>query len=238
LRGAVKGDARREQRAGGVGAGVDGGAVEDDCAAVTGLGSELEGVGGGLLAGDGEGGGGAAVDGEGEGAAKDAGAGEGDVQVLEAGVGVGGGEGTVARTEGCGGEGDGELAACAGNERGIGAGDGDVVVAGEGKGEVGERGGAGVGEGEGLGCGGSEGDAAEVEGGGDGLEVGLDADAGELNDERKGGERRGDAGEAAACTGLRGLEDDLSGAACEGGEGALGGGTASCGYGVVQTGGD
>ena len=63
MRGAVEVDAGGEQRAGGVGAGGDGGAVEDDSAAVVGLRGEREGVVGGLLAGDGEGGGGAPVDG-------------------------------------------------------------------------------------------------------------------------------------------------------------------------------
>ncbi len=58
-----------------------------------------------------------------------------------------------------------------GVERGGGARHGDGVVAGEGEGEAGDGGGAGVGEGEGLGGGGADGDVAEVECGGDGLEV-------------------------------------------------------------------
>src|ERR1700761_951608 len=64
---ADEGDARREQRAGGVLAGIDGRAVENYGAGVVVLRGELEIVGGGTLAGYGGGGGGSAVDGEEEG---------------------------------------------------------------------------------------------------------------------------------------------------------------------------
>ena len=92
-------------------AGSDGGAVEDDRAAVAGLRSELEVVGGGALADYGGRAGGAAVDGEEEAAVGYAGAGEGDDRGgvgAGAGFGAGLGEGAGAESEDGGGEGDGD----------------------------------------------------------------------------------------------------------------------------------
>jgi len=95
LGGTAEGDARGEQRAGGVEAGSDGGAVEDDGSAEGVLRRDGEGVGGGDAGGDGGTGSGASIDREGEGAVGNSGACE-----LEGGGGVGVGavhrEGSVA----------------------------------------------------------------------------------------------------------------------------------------------
>ena len=83
--------------------------------------------------------------------------------------------------------------------------------------------------------GGSDGDAAEVEGGGGGLEVGLDAGALEIDVDGHLSEGGRDTEHAAVCAGLGGSKGDLGGAAGGGSEGASGGGTVS-GYGVVWAG--